>query len=394
MVEIKIIKSKSQIKEFFKFADCLYANCDLYVPELVGFKKKFFSHKHNPNLNSNEIVGFLAIQEGKVAGRILGIANRIEAKENGVIRFSHMDFINDTEVSFALFDAIKNWAKSLKIYKIIGAMGFNDFMSMGCNTSSDYLPTMLNSYNFDYYIKHLKEYGFVNAKKFNDYVLTLKDGFDEDEASFDIYNILKKNNWKIVEGSKKFKIEMYRHKINELAYSCPLTPYPVVSEDNSLTGYLKTINKLYDTEDLNIIINENDDIVGTMLISKNSAIALQVTAGKVLNSKLMYTVKDNNQADYDMNWLIINKSSNVQVMEVMSLLLAKSFKNKDINKLHTNLWINSDSKVKMISKYFEINKVSERAIFEIDITEENVIVNRTKSDLAEPKRRGDTSELK
>lgn len=390
MVEIKIIKSKSQIKDFFKFADYLYANCDNYVPKHSKTEKKLFSHRKNPNLNSNEIVGFLAIQQGKVVGRILGLANRIESKENGIVRFSHLDFINDTEVSFALFDAIVNWAKSLKFYKIVGNLGFNDFMSVGLN-AKEYTKTMTHSYNYDYYIKHLKDYGFVCEKKYNDYKLTLKDGFDIEEAEFDIYNILKKNKWSIVEGSKKFKIEMYGHKINELSFASPLTMYPIVNEDKSLKEYLKAINKLYNSDDLVIIINNNDDVVGTMLLTQNSAIALQTTAGKVINSKLMYSVRDN-QIDYDINWLIVDKSCSNSIVELLALILGKKLNANKMQKVLSNLWLNNDTKLKLFEKYFDLNKASERSIFKYDI-EKDVIVNRAKSDLIDPRRHGSSGDL-
>ena len=106
MVEIKIVKTKKQIKEFVKFVDYLYSDCKQYCPCYQKSEYKLFSHKKNPSLVSNEIIGFLAYQEGKVVGRTLGIINRVEKEQSGIVRFSHFDFINDTEVSFALLNSL------------------------------------------------------------------------------------------------------------------------------------------------------------------------------------------------------------------------------------------------------------------------------------------------
>ena len=51
MVEVKIVKTKKQAKEFFKFVDFLYGDCKQYCPSYKKFEYKLFSHKKNPSLN-------------------------------------------------------------------------------------------------------------------------------------------------------------------------------------------------------------------------------------------------------------------------------------------------------------------------------------------------------
>ena len=76
MVELRIVKTKRQQKDFIKFADLLYKENHSYVPYYHKFEKHLFSHKTNPNLISNEIMGVLAYQEGRIVGRILCSYNR------------------------------------------------------------------------------------------------------------------------------------------------------------------------------------------------------------------------------------------------------------------------------------------------------------------------------
>ena len=233
MVEIKIVKTKKQIKEFVKFVDYLYSDCKQYCPCYQKSEYKLFSHKKNPSLVSNEIIGFLAYQEGKVVGRTLGIINRVEKEQSGIVRFSHFDFINDTEVSFALLNSLLEWAKTLGATSIVGSLNFNDLGQIGMvyKNSSQAISTYQQGYNYSYYLEHLKAFGFTFAKKYNEYSLTLKDNFDLTDVKDNIYKNLSKAKLRLVEGSIKFKVAMYARKIFDLMYENSISSYPLVITD-------------------------------------------------------------------------------------------------------------------------------------------------------------------
>ena len=127
MVEIKIVKTKKDRKNFINFENKLYSECEFFVPTVYKKEKHLFNVKKNPDLMSNETTGYLAYQDGKVVGRVLCIFNRIEKDKRNIIRFSHLDFINDSEVSFALLDVVEKWARFLKSEKIIGTLTEEEF---------------------------------------------------------------------------------------------------------------------------------------------------------------------------------------------------------------------------------------------------------------------------
>ena len=110
-------------------------------------------------------------------------------------------FINDTEVSFALFEMIDNWARFLKADKIIGDISFSELGNIGVlNSGHDKFATFQHRYNYPYYAEHLKEYGYTQSKKLNEYQLIL---------SVDSYKqeLMIENKYKFVEGDKEFKIK-------------------------------------------------------------------------------------------------------------------------------------------------------------------------------------------
>lgn len=396
MVEIKIVKTKKQIKEFVKFVDYLYSDCKQYCPCYQKSEHKLFSHKKNPSLVSNEIIGFLAYQEGKVVGRTLGIINRVEKEQSGIVRFSHFDFINDTEVSFALLNSLLEWAKTLGATSIVGALNFNDLGQIGMvyKNSSQAISTYQQGYNYSYYLEHLKAFGFTFAKKYNEYSLTLKDNFDLTDVKDNIYKNLSKAKLRLVEGSIKFKVAMYARKIFDLMYENSISSYPLVITDKVYLNYLKTIKNLFESDDLIILINDSDEVVGSMLITKNTSLGLQTTMGRVFVSKTMYTVGGEYKNEHDISWMISNKNYNKEVMEIFSGILAEKFETNDYYMIFSNLWINSDTKKQAFENYFNFNLLRSRLITSLNLKNNKISgVVREKEEFCVPTFKTNKSEL-
>lgn len=397
MVEIKIVKSKKDIKDFLKFVDVLYKDCYAYIPSYKNCEKNLFSHKKNSYLNSNETTGFLAYQEGKIVGRIMGILNRIEMASSKVVRFSHFDFINDSEVSYALLDAVCNWAKSLDAEFVIGDLGFNDLMQVGIeiNNNSNKLATFQQRYNFSYYLEHLKNYGFDIQKKLNEYYLQLKEDFDEDNARILIDKNLSEKSLRFVDGTKKFKLAMYGRKIFDLLYENLNFSCSTVIDDKSILDYFKTIDNLFESQDLKILINEYDDVAGCMLLTKNTSLALQTTCGKVLASKRMYNIGGEFKNEYDISLLAINKNYMSSVCEIFANELGIEAKNNKFYAIFSNLWINSDIKKEKFGAIFDIHNIRTRAVLQKSLAKKSeLIVKRAKSDLIGPIKKAYIKKLK
>lgn len=396
MVEIKIVKTKKQIKDFFKFVDYLYSDCKQYCPRYQKSEQKLFSHKKNPSLVSNEIIGFLAYQEGKVVGRILGIINRVEKEQSGIVRFSHFDFINDTEVSFALLNALSDWAMAQGATCEVGSLNFNDLGQIGLvsKNSSQAISTYQQGFNYSYYLEHFKEFGFTFAKKFSEYSLTLKDNFDLTDVKDSIYKNLSKAKLRLVDGSVKFKVAMYARKIFDLMYENSISGYPLVITDKVYLNYLKSIKNLFETDDLTILINDNDEVVGSMLITKNTSLGLQTTMGRVFVSKTMYTVGGEYKNEHDISWMVSNKNYNKEVMEIFSAILAEKFETNDYYMVFSNLWINSDTKKQAFESYFDFKLLRNRMIVTLNLKNNKISgVVRDKDSFCVPNFKTNKSEL-
>ena len=128
-VEIKVVpKDRKSLRKFVQFAIDLYKGNDCYVPPLVSDEVATLSPEKNPAFDFCEAEYFMAFRAGVPVGRIAAIIHKISNEERGKkeMRFGFVDFIDDEEVSRALFDAAAAWGRSKGMETIIGPLGFSD----------------------------------------------------------------------------------------------------------------------------------------------------------------------------------------------------------------------------------------------------------------------------
>ena len=76
MVEIKEVKSKSDLRKFVRFPHELYKGSPYYVPLLDMDEIGQFEPAKNPAYEMCETKCFLAYKDGKLCGRIAAILNK------------------------------------------------------------------------------------------------------------------------------------------------------------------------------------------------------------------------------------------------------------------------------------------------------------------------------
>jgi len=74
MLQIKKVQSKKDLSNFIAFPDALYKNNLYRVPQLHTFEKGTLDSKKNPAFDFCEADYWLAIDNGKIVGRIAGIS--------------------------------------------------------------------------------------------------------------------------------------------------------------------------------------------------------------------------------------------------------------------------------------------------------------------------------
>ena len=162
-VTVSQITSAKEMRAFVRFNYELYKDCPQAVPDLLEDTLETLNARSNPAFHFCEAAFFLARREGRIVGRVAAIINRRANERWGKqeVRFGWIDFIDDLEVSRALFDAVEQWGREKGMTRMVGPLGFTDLDPEGMLTEGfDQLSTLCTIYNYPYYPQHLAQLGF------------------------------------------------------------------------------------------------------------------------------------------------------------------------------------------------------------------------------------------
>ena len=170
-IQIKRVETKKDLKQFIEFHYDLYKGSPYDVPNLYSDEVNTLSKNKNAAFDFCEAEYYLALKEGKIVGRVAAIINHKanEKWKKKDVRFGWIDFIDDIEVSRALFEAVEDYGRRKGMNDIVGPLGFTDMDPEGMLTwGFDKLGTMATIYNYEYYPQHMEKLG--GWEKDNDYV--------------------------------------------------------------------------------------------------------------------------------------------------------------------------------------------------------------------------------
>jgi len=287
VIEVKQISpTKANLKKFTQFQIDLYANNPYYVPPLVSDDVRTLNPSDNPAFDFCEAAYFMAYRDGKPAGRIAGIINHQVNNDSGhkKARFGFVDFIDDPEVSAALFKAVEDWARGRGMKHLIGPLGFTDLDHEGMLVEGfEELGTMATIYNYPYYPQHIERLGYRKESDWVEFIMDVPDGIPEKYARIaDIVRRKYKLRNLHYTSRRRIKDEYGRalfHLINE-AYD-GLYEYSHLSE-RQIDYYISLYLDLLNLDLVSLVVDENDLLVGVGISMPSMSRALQKSRGKML----------------------------------------------------------------------------------------------------------------
>ena len=171
-IEILEAVSERELRSLIRFPFDLYRKSPYWVPPLIAEELLTLSRERNPTFETCTARYWLARREGKVVGRIAGIINNAYIKKWGYryARFGWIDFVDDREVSGALFETLERWALSEGMAAVHGPLGFTDMDHEGMLVEGfDELGTMAALYNYPYYPVHTESRGYSKEADWVEY---------------------------------------------------------------------------------------------------------------------------------------------------------------------------------------------------------------------------------
>lgn len=164
MVVIKEVQTRRDMKRFFRFPADLYRHDEYFVPSLIMDEMNTFNPHKNPAYSYCDSRLWIAERNGQTVGRIGAILNRAANSKQGTrqLRFTRYDFVDDFEVSEALFNTVAGWARELGMNELIGPIGFSNLDQQGMLIDGFDQPDMyITIYNSPYYMKHMERLGLT-----------------------------------------------------------------------------------------------------------------------------------------------------------------------------------------------------------------------------------------
>ena len=174
-ISIEPVLSKREREEFIRFPWKIYQGYEHWVPPLLMDRRKLIDTVKNPFYKHSEVEFFIARKNGEMVGRIAAIINHNHNKEHNDTTgfFGFYESINDQEVTNALVKEAEAWLKARKMTVIRGPANpsVNDEYGLlidGFNLP----PTVLMTYNPEYYTTLLEKAGYKKAKDLYAYLLS------------------------------------------------------------------------------------------------------------------------------------------------------------------------------------------------------------------------------
>ena len=323
-VTIKKVSSSSELKKFIRFNYELYKENPFSVPDLYDDMLNTFSRDKNAAFEFCDADYFLAYKEGKLVGRIAAILNNRANETWGKkeVRFGWVDFVNDMEVSDALFKAVEAWGKERGMTEMVGPLGFTDFDAEGMLVEGfEQLSTMSTIYNFPYYPQHMEKLGFEKEADWVEFKIYIPDAIpDKHKRISEI--IMRKYGLKIVKCQSTKDINKYGQAIFDLmneAYS-KLYGYSALSP-KQIQQYIKMFLPILDLRMVTLVTDAEDNVVAVGISMPSLSEALQKAKGRLLPFGWYHLMK------------LIFMKKYPKVLDLLLVAVKPEYQNKGVNAL-------------------------------------------------------------
>ena len=284
-VEIKEVLTRKDLKKWVEFPNKLYKDVPAFVPFLFIDEMDTFTKEKNPAYAFCETKLFLAYKENIIVGRIAGLINHAANKKwnTNAIRFTRFDFIDDYEVSSALFNSVVTWGKERGYTSIMGPIGFTDMDHEGMLVEGfDELNMSITFYNHPYYLDHMTKLGLMKDIDWVEFKLTVPDKIDEKLEKMSEF-LQKRNGYKLVEYTDRKVLEndaFEAFKVIDVSFSKLYGTVPLTDEviNKAIADYIPLVNLKY----ICSVRDKENKIAGFAVLVPSIAKALKKSNGRML----------------------------------------------------------------------------------------------------------------
>jgi hypothetical protein len=294
MIHLKEVIHYKELRTFIKLPYKIHKNHKEWLPPLLTDEYKVFDKKKNHSFEHCDTIMYLAIKDGKVVGRIMGIINHIYNKGNDEknVRFFALECYNDSEVFDKLIEAIDIWGKEKNMENIVGPLGFSDKDPQGflLEGFDDPMTVMVTNCSFEYMISHTQRNGYKKKIDLFQYRVQLE------EKTADIYvkiaERVKSRGFKIVAFTNSKELKPYVKTVFDLINETYTDIYGFAPlDDTEATEFSDRFLPLLNPNYIKLVKDKNDVVVAFVVAMPNISKGFKKANGRILPFGFLHILK-------------------------------------------------------------------------------------------------------
>lgn len=296
MVEIVEVKTKKQLRDFILFPFKLYKECPYWVPPLIMDDLNTLNRKKNPAFEYCDAKYWLAYKDGKLVGRIAGIQNHAYVKKwgNKYTRFGWVDFIDDFEVSSALFKAVEDYARENGMEAVHGPLGFCDLDHQGLLVDGfEEMGTIVTYYHYPYYKEHLEKLGYIKDVDWLEYEIIVPEKSEIERITKIADRALEKYNLRILDLKNKKQILPYAREVFDMINVAYEDLYGVVPlNEKQIKEYTDMYFSYVNPDYIDLIVDKDNKLAGFGISVPSLSKAVKKHNGRLFPFGFIDVLKD------------------------------------------------------------------------------------------------------
>lgn len=356
---IKEVVSKKDLWSWVRFPNQLYKTNEAFVPFLENDEFETFSLDKNPAYAFCETKLFLAYKNDEIVGRIAGLVNHAYNKkwEKNAIRFTRFDFIDDYEVSQALFDQVVAWGKERAYTEIMGPIGFSDIDHEGMLVEGfDQLNMSITFYNHPYYLDHMERLGLVKDIDWIEYKIQIPEEMNPTIERM-ANHVAKKGAYHVVtytDRKELYKEAFPAFELIDLAYSKLYGTVPLTKEliKSTIDAYIPLVNMKY----ICAVKDNEDKMVAFAIVVPSIAKALKKSNGKLLPLGIVRMLKALKGKNDTLEMFLVAVDPTLQTLGIPALIihsLLKTLMENGVRYCETGPMLETNKAIHSLWRHFD-----------------------------------------
>lgn len=297
-IQIKVVTTRTLLRHYIYLPSRISTRPN-WVPPIYLDEWAFHNHRKNPALAHSEVIRFLAMQDDKPVGRIMGIINKKYNERCGLknANFFNLECINSAAVAHALITATEAWASERGMTKMVGPYGFSDKDPQGLQVEGfEHLPAIATPTNAPYLQKLVEEEGYSKELDCISYQ------FQVPHQVPDVYHkvadrVRGNPNVKLIEFRKKSQLKPYivpvLRLVNETyAHLFGFVPMTEPEMKSLAAQYLFVL----DPEFVKVVINKAGEVMAFGIGLPDISAGIQRAKGKLFPFGLFHILRASKKA--------------------------------------------------------------------------------------------------